>query len=405
MHVNWRKMAVLALLGVSAARSQGLGLDSLIGMALARSPDVSAGRQRIETAAQEIAAPYPSNPSLDVDAFHNLGAPSKPKASAKLSQELHFGARNRAHAVAESRVGEERERQRGRELDLISEIRSDYFAWQILNRKAILQSETAKRWEGLTRLATAKVTEGRVSQVDEAQAKLNLAKAKQRELELRTDKARLGIRLGYLAGAYPLPDSLRPDLPDSLPGLASQDSLTAWALQANPDLKTLRSELATGQSRIAWEQGQRLPVVSISAGYERESDGANLIGAGVEIPLALFNRNQTGIARARSERRETELRQVAAELALRAEISDAVEQLEGLAERYRNYQAEIRDLSRKQLALSEKGFREGLLGLFDLSRVQEEALAQESEALELLDAYYRIWNRLGRAVGGKTWER
>ena len=56
-----------------------------------------------------------------------------------------------------------------------------------------------------------------------------------------------------------------------------------------------------------------------------------------------------------------------------------------------------------QMELSEKGFRQGLLGVFDLSRVQEEYLAREGEALGLLEEYHREWIRLGRTAGGKTW--
>jgi hypothetical protein len=44
-----------------------------------------------------------------------------------------------------------------------------------------------------------------------------------------------------------------------------------------------------------------------------------------------------------------------------------------------------------------------MLGIFDLSRVQEEALDLEMESLDILQEYYRTLNQLGRLVGGKVW--
>jgi hypothetical protein len=40
-----------------------------------------------------------------------------------------------------------------------------------------------------------------------------------------------------------------------------------------------------------------------------------------------------------------------------------------------------------------------LLGIFELSRIQQESLAQESEALDLFDAYQQEWIRLNRSQG------
>ncbi|HKP96953.1 MAG TPA: TolC family protein [Fibrobacteria bacterium] len=419
MHKTWRIAATLAVLTTSAvmpttisaaspnanptANPIGLGLDSLISMGLARNADLLAAGQQTETLAQDTLTALPANPSLVLEAMRNLEGPSGPKASAKLSQEFRPGYRGHVYAAAKARISAGQEGQKTRELDLIQDIRSAFYAWQVLNQKAVLQQEAERRWEGLARLAAIRVAEGKISQVDEGQTRLNLAKAKQRAMEIRSDMAGLEKQLGYLAGALPLPDSPRPEPMDSLPGIPPMDSLVAWGEQGNPEVRIAQREIEFGKAQMRVEQNLRNPSFNLSVGYERETDGANLIGGGVEVPLPLFSHNQAGMAKARSSLREAELKKRAAESKVRANLADLQDKLAGLADRYRNHRQEIRDLSRKQLSLSEKGFREGLLGVFDLSRVQEEALAQDMEALDLMDAYYRTWNRLGRVVGGKIW--
>lgn len=405
MRLSGIKGIAALLAGASLTSAAGLDLDSLIRMGLSGNAELRVSDAQLAGLSQDTAASsYSSNPSLGLEAFHNLGEPSQPKASVRLTQEFRFGYRERAYGEAKARVDAGQQGHKAKELDLIEAIRTEYQAWQILNRKAALQAEVEVHWQTLSRLAAAKMAEGRISQVDEAQTRLNLAKAKQKRLGFLAEMGSREKRLGYWVGVAPLPDSLGTDFTDSLPTWPSLDTLTAWALAFNPDVAALEKEIAAAKAQIALTEVLRTPSVSLSAGYDRETDGANLVGGGVEIPIPLFNRNQAGIAKARASLREAEWKQEAAIQKLRAELSESNALLRSLADRYRSYQGEVRDLSRKQWTLSEKGFREGLLGVFDLSRVQEEALNQDLDALDILDAFNRTWNRLGRLVGGKTWK-
>ena len=151
------------------------------------------------------------------------------------------------------------------------------------------------------------------------------------------------------------------------------------------------------------EKSLRNPPVTFSVGYDKETDGNNVVGGGLEFPIPIFNRNQAGLAKSRAELHLAESRRAASEARLKTEIAELHARLSRLAQRYQTYQKEIRALSGRQLDLSEKGFLQGKLGIFDLSRVQEEFVSQEQDALDILDAYYDQWNRLGKAVGGKSW--
>jgi outer membrane protein, heavy metal efflux system len=395
-------ISAAALAGASWAWPGGLGLDSLIRMALAGNPDLGVGQAEVANLAQDtLAALAPANPGFGLEAFHNLDEPARPKVSLRLSQEFRPGSRARAGEEAKARWLAGKTWQSARDLDLAEAIRNEYAGWSTSKRKAGLQAEAESRWEALSRLAAAKVAEGRISQLDEAQIRLSLARTRQRIAELRSAIAEAEKRIGYLAGASSLPDTLRPEPSDSLPTLPPRDSLLSWAMRSNPEIEAGDRDLAAAKARIAFEEGLRNPSFSLSAGYDREADGANLVGAGLEIPLPLFNRNQAGIAKARAGLREAEAKRRAGEARLRAEVSGLADRLASLAERYRAFQGEAQPLGRKQIALSEKGFREGLLGVFDLSRAQSESLDQELEGLDLLESFQRAWNRLGRLTGGR----
>ena len=394
----------LALIAASQAFSQGLALDSLVRMGIRSNPDLLVFMDENEGIASDtLAATVSKNPHLEMDAGYNLTRPDRPKGAAWISKEYQVGVRSGQYRVAKANLMASRQWRGAKELEVQFEIRSAYFTWQFLNRKASLQRDVQKRWDGLARIAAAKVKEGRLSQVEEAQARLNLAKARQKESEINTEMTSLEKKLAYLTGQASLPDSLaaiRIDTPFPVPSL---DSVMGLALTESQSLKALDREVEVRKMQTGLESALGNPSVTLSMGYEREAEGDNLLGAGVELPLPLFNRNQAGKAKARSSLRLAERRRSMAELRLHSELSEIHGRLLVLAGRYRNYREEISALSLKQLDLSEKGFLQGQLGIFDLSRVQEEFLAREGEALDILDEYYRNWNRLGMAVGGKIW--
>ncbi|MDQ3001890.1 MAG: TolC family protein [Fibrobacterota bacterium] len=405
MLTPWRIWhAALLLFASTVGFSQGLTLDSLVRMGIRSNPELLVSlEENEEIASDTLFATIPKNPHLEVDAGYNLSRPDRPKAGARISREFQVGVRNGQYKVSKARVDANHEWQKSRELEIELEIRSAYFTWQILNRKASLQKEVQKRWVGLSRIAAAKVKEGRLSQVEEAQARLNLAKARQKESELGTEMESLEKRLAYLTGQNSLLDTLASVFIDSFPSVPSLDSLMGLAVKESRSLKALDKEVVAQGMQAGLEKALRNPALTLSLGYEREMEGDNVLGAGFELPLPLFNRNQAGIARAQSSLKLAERRRRTAEMKLKTELSEIHGRLTDLATRYRNHHEEISVLSLKQLELSEKGFLQGMLGVFELSRVQEEFLSLEGEALNILDENYRQWNRLSQAVGATLW--
>ncbi len=403
MRATWRIGMFLSLFGYSGSFSQGLSLDSLIHLGIIHNPDLFVSLGEGEVVASDTLAASPLlYPNLGLEAGYNVNDPGKPKASLRLSQEFKPGLRTNQYQVFKASWVAKHQLQKSRELDIILEIRSAYFNWQILIRKQALQAEVEKKWESLARIVSAKVKEGRLSQADEAQVQLNRAKAHQKVMEYQAGMNSVAKQVAFLTGTEKSHDSLALFSIELLPTLLPLDTLQAWASQ-NTDLKTLELEVETQKHQVDLEKSIRQIPLTVSVGYDRESDGNNIVGAGLEFPLPFSNRNQAGIARSHAELRLGQSRQRAAEARLRTQINDLHAQLGGLAERYQAYQKEIRALRNKQMELAEQGFFAGQLGIFELSRLQEDALDQEFAALDILQSFYEHWNRLGKAVGGKSW--
>lgn len=387
-----------------AVPAQAAGLEELLRAGLERNTRLRADREEVlGTSHDTLASASAINPSLEIEAAHNFTDPANPFAAVRVSQEIQPGLRRKAREAAKADLSLQQAWLRAGEMDLAAEIRTAYLEVLFLDRKAGLQREVIARWEALAKIAAGQVAQGRLSEVDQTQARLNALKAGQQEMEILSRRGAALVRLQTMAGLSAPPADLEPLPLDSLPGLPDKDTLLTWARAANPELAAWTSGVAAGKRQLALEEGRAATAFHFSAGYERSEDGAHLVGGGIGLPLPFGTRNQAHIFRARSGIRSAELRRASAEERLDADIATAVARLRSLAERLSHHRGQVRDLVRRQLELSEKGFRQGQLGVFDLSRVQEEYLDREVEALGLLEEYHREWIRLGRSVGGKTW--
>jgi outer membrane protein TolC len=395
----------LALAGLCAlSLPEAATLPELIRAGLEKNAGLLAEREEAAGASHDtLASAAAVNPELEIEALHNLTHPGSPTAGIRVSREFQVGLRRKARDAAKADWSSRRAWLRAGELDLAASIRSAYVEVLLLERKAALQGEVIARWEALARISAGQVAQGRLSEVDQSQARLNVLKARQAEMDIRSGREAALARLQVLA-ALPSPPGRLEAMPlDSLPVLPDPDSLKAWARAANPDLAAYAAVIAAEERRVVLEEGKAATAFHVSVGYERSEEGAHLVGGGIGMPLPFGNPNRAGILKARTAARSAELRRRAAAANLEADIAASHARLRSLAGRLGHYRGQVKDLVRRQLELSEKGFRQGLLGVFDLSRVQEEYLAQEGDALALLEEYHREWNRLGRAVGGRTW--
>ncbi len=332
MRKFWRILVFLLFSQSHHSHAQGITLDSLLYLGLRKNPNLATFKGETDVVASDtLLASTPRNPELGIEVGYNLTDPGKPKASAKVSKDFQLGVRHSHSQVTKANIATNRQLEKSREKDIAQDIRSSFYSWQILSRKKLLQIEVEKRWEILSRLATAKVKEGRLSQVEEAQAKLNLAKGHLNEMEIQTEMETIFKTLEYLTGTNLSLESIAPIALDSLPPAIPLDSLIVWALLENPELKILAMETESQIQDAYFQKSLSNPPVTLSLGYDRETDGANLLGAGISLPIPFYNRNRSGIAKSQANLRLSGYRRQATEKKLKSEVEARNTRLQMLA--------------------------------------------------------------------------
>ncbi len=400
-----RILAMVAFLMVSGSGalgfSKGLALDTLIKSALKNNLDLKVMVDEGDLLSSDTLGVFlKNNPELEVEAGYNFNHPNEPKISARISKEFQRSMNIARQDLAQSRLVAKKNWENWNRQELIFEIKDQFFKWQIISQKKLLQIEVEKKWNSLARIAITKVKEGRLSEIESAEAELNSAKARQKKLQFESDLESVEKKLARLTGiSFENDVTISLILIDSLPSLPPLQTLHSISTQKNLELKALEKEIQAEENQIQFEKALRHPPLTLSVGYDREPDGNALLAAGFSLPLPIYNRNQVGIDKSQRALNLSQSKKRVAENHIQSEISDAYAKISRLALQYHSHQNEILRLGKKQMDLSEKGFIQGLLGIFELSKIQEEYLAQEMEGLDLASNFYEEWNRLALITG------
>jgi outer membrane protein, heavy metal efflux system len=119
------------------------------------------------------------------------------------------------------------------------------------------------------------------------------------------------------------------------PAPPSVATALALAEEHRPDFLALRRRLARSRAELTREQRAAWPSVEVSAGYTRQFQeqsvgfpDANSWGAGLDLSLPVFDRNQGNIAHARASARQVDLLIAAARIDLRVELEQAIRDYE-----------------------------------------------------------------------------
>ena len=323
--------AALAVIG-SGVRAQELPCPPVADLAtLARCAQQSSEvvvRARTELAAaqarRDIASRLlPANPSLEVGAGHRSfeGGGTDTDRSVELSQQIEIGGQRGARID-----GAEADLRAARALTAAAErlVAADVLAAAarvVQHRQALSlvreQRDAAERLAEVSRARTEKgVAAPFESELAESARIQALREERTATLDLSEAEGLLAAAVGsdvQLAAGAALPSISQPELAIS--------ELEQSAIEHQPEVIAAQNEIKAAQARAALLRRERIPDVTIAAGYKHEEQ-ADVIGGRLSIPLPLFRRNQGEIAeqeartaQATARSRQTELR---ARLSVRA---------------------------------------------------------------------------------------
>ena len=285
-----------------------LTLRQAVDLALQQNPDLILARLDEQKAAQSVRlARDPFYPRLNVGsgAAYSSGYPltidGNPPSIFQAHAVQSFYNRPKTYAVAEAR-----ENERTTLIDI--DIKRDDVAFRTASlyldaERTTQVSEIVGRqiqeFEQIRQVVAARVAEGKLLDIENDKAMLNLARAKQRVAQLTLDRSYLERSLAIILGYGP-DDSVKtstsergaPDLPES------EQAAMELALSNSKELKRLQSVLTAKGYTVKAQHASRLPQVDLVAQYAlltrynfnqdffgRFNRHAGQLGISVQVPL------------------------------------------------------------------------------------------------------------------------
>lgn len=264
------------------------------------------------------------------------------------------------------------------------------------------------------RLLTAvriQLREGEISRLDANLAEIEAGRARARVLAAQRAASNARFELKRLIGLPPdaaigiVDDSISAaTVIGSFPRRAGGDTaevptgaLVTAAMERRPDLIASAAAVREFEALAALARRERLPNLRVGAVVE-SGNGVRGIGPALGITLPLFNRNKGVIAERDAQRRQAALRQQAAGLQVRADVTTAARAFQTASAEALVFEQSVRQPSQENAALLETAFLagkiplatllllrnqllEGELGYWDAWLARQEALIQLQAAL------------------------
>lgn len=305
--------------GGATLPARELTLEQAVAHAFARAPEIHAAEARLAEARGRLthAETYPHNPVVEGESASRRGGGRRDvDFTVGVGQEIEIAGQRRARIEVASAelAAESANLWRARRL-LAARVHLAFIA--ALEARALLavsrrDRDLAARLEDLAR---RRLDRGAGTQLDVNVAAADLGRAEARaqaaEADYLAERAILAEAIGLEPIRLPVPEGdLRAEL-EAIPPLAR---IVEIARTHRADLQGLRDLETASRARRALARAEAWPNLTVRAfgGHEEGTD--TVVGAGVSIPLPLFDRNQGPIqvaaahlARVRAEREMGEI--------------------------------------------------------------------------------------------------
>lgn len=397
----------------AAATTPLLTLSEAIRLAESANPALRARQAQLfaaEGLRQEAASPLFNNPQLTLEQTRRRpsGAASEGSSTEPLvgiAQPFELGGqqskrRDAAAAVHESvRAEIEDARVQAR-----AEATLRFNAVLVAQRRVQLEERALALFESSAQAVAKRREAGEDTRLDANVARIESERARN---ALAVAREQLLNARAELAAALQLPAAQLPQIagdaslsPDHIPAY-SIDQLLA-AVPSLSRLRALSAREAAARARLAVEQGNRLPDVTVGVNVGREGPAAareRVTTFTVSLPLPLFRRNQAGIGQALTELNQAEIDRSVGVRDGEATVRRLWLLLGSQAERVQRLRQAMVPAALDNQQLASRSRQAGQIGLLDQLLVNRQALDAERELNEAVADFHNTRIELERAAG------
>ena len=165
-------------------------------------------------------------------------------------------------------------------------------------------------------------------------------------------------------------------------GQDASGSAVTVALASRPDLEAARREQQRAEAGLRLQSALGKPLFSVGAGIKRDF-GENGLVVTFGIPLQVFNRNESGIARAGAEQQQAAARVAAVQVRVSLDVQQALNALDVARRRITYVEGEYLKSAREARDIVLASYRSGaatLIDYLDAQRALREALRTQNRA-------------------------
>jgi cobalt-zinc-cadmium efflux system outer membrane protein len=186
------------------------------------------------------------------------------------------------------------------EWNMRSAIRSQWASWTVASLRVEMINDVIDQLEQINTLANALHEAGEVNKVEYRLLQVELATNKVLSTEIELQRMQEEMTLLALLGLPPEGASLLlPELPE-IP-ITIVDDETVRLIDANTELAIRFARYQTAEETLRLEIKKQYPDIVIGSGYASEFNNHQVLFS-LSVPLSIWNRNQAGIAKARTTR-------------------------------------------------------------------------------------------------------
>jgi len=260
----------------------------------------------------------------------------------------------------------------------------------LISRRQELAADLVKLNRDLASITEERFKAGDISELELNMAKVELARAESRLLEVERERIPLRIKIASVTGLNENEINLsdRFSVPEQSPNYRD---LVKHALVARPDLLALARECdkAEAESRLAVAEALPNLTAGIFVQLERGStevgglsstSSDTQLGLRVSMPIPVFDRNRGGRAAARSRQDSAESRRLALERSIAAEVGSAISRLSSAEGILGLYEQDIIPQLTENLRLTREAYQLGEVGILSV-------IDEQKKYFEVNDSY------------------
>jgi cobalt-zinc-cadmium efflux system outer membrane protein len=286
-------------------------------------------------------------------------------------------------------------------LKLDSEVRAGYYTLQSAKQMYAMEEKIFKAAQSAVALAERQLKAGNINDLVFTghkmalyQAKMELTQKDAEVIEVRENLARLMGLSGY---------DMAWDIPEDLPYVSKEETslkeLESKALTMNFDLAAARQEIKVMQKAVSISRMEIIPDIEAGFNTEKESDGGELSGPVFEVEVPLFDQNQSLVARAKAQLRQSEKRLETLENEILAEVRSKHAKLMAVKNSVETYKNTVLPLHAQFIDSLQEHYNFMLVGVYDLLDAKREEVGAIHKFLENLKEYWVIRSELESLTG------